>query len=198
MVSDAVLFRLAASIGLANLAWFGVVAVVVPFATRDLQLAPAELGLAMGAMGPAGLLGAVLAAPAARWFGLGPTLVASLVGELLSRVVLVLAGGPPLIAALGLGLSQALFGFIAPLFDVNANTLRQTVTPQRLLGRVSAASTFIGVGTAPLGALLAGWIGEVAGPRTALAVAAVITLASVASLISSSVPRLRAAPEALG
>jgi predicted MFS family arabinose efflux permease len=192
--NDAVLFRLTVSIGLANLAWFGVQAVLVPFATRELQLTPALLGLALGVTGPTSRLGAVLAARAARRIGLGPTLIVSLSGEFLSRVVLLLAGGPPLAAAGVVGLSQAIFGFIAPLWDVNANSLRQSVTPQRLIGRVTAASGFVGMGTAPIGALMGGWIGEIAGPRIALLTAACITLAAVGCLWSSPMPRQRTPP----
>lgn len=200
---DVVLFRLTLSIGLANLAWYAVQAVVVPFATRDLALSPALLGLALAAAGPTSLLGALLAAPMARRFGLGRTMVAALSGEALSRVVLVVAGGPPLVAALGLGLSQTLFGFIAPLWDVNANSLRGAVTPERLLGRVSAASVVVGGGSAPAGALLGGWVGEVAGPRVALVGAALVTFGAVACLLASPVPRVReptlqADPAALG
>src|SRR5260370_1766039 len=99
---------------------------------------------------------------------MGRTLVFALCGEAVSGVVLVVAGGPPPVAALMIGLSYFVFGFIAPLWDVNANSLRQAATPERLLGRVSAASTFVGVGMAPIGALLAGWICPVAGTRTAL------------------------------
>lgn len=188
---DAVLFRLTISIALANLAWYAVQAVLVPFATRDLQLSPAMLGLALGATGPASLLGALVAARSAHRFGLGPTLVASLVGEALSRVVLLAAGGPPVAATAVLGLSQAVFGFIAPLWDVNANSLRQSVTPQRLLGRVAAASSFVGMGTAPIGALLGGWTGEIAGARVALLAATIITLAAVACLWHPAVLQLR-------
>jgi MFS family permease len=68
------------------------------------------------------------------------------------------------------------------------------VTPQRLLGRVSAASGFVGMGIAPVGALLGGWIGEIAGPRTALLAAAVITLGAVVCLLNSPVPRLQSPP----
>jgi predicted MFS family arabinose efflux permease len=188
---EPILFRLTVCIGLANLAWYGVQAVVVVFATADLGLSPAMLGLSLGAIGPASLVGALVSAHMARRLGLGPTLVIALSGEALSRVVLLLAGGPPLAAALTIGLSQAIFGFIAPLWDVNSNSLRQTATPERLLGRVSAASTFVGVGMAPIGALLAGWIGQVAGLRVALLEATFVTLIAVLVLVWSPVPRLR-------
>jgi hypothetical protein len=84
-----------------------------------------------------------------------------------------------------------LFGFIAPLWDVNANSLRQAATPPRLLGRVSAASTFLGVGTAPIGALMVGWLGHAFGSRVALIEAAVVTVLAVLVLVWSPVPRLR-------
>jgi predicted MFS family arabinose efflux permease len=187
---EPILFRLTLSIGLANLAWYGVQAVIVVYATRDLDLSPALLGLSLAATGPASLVGAFVAAPMARRFGVGPTMVASLTGEAASRVVLLAAGGPPLVAALWIGLAQVLFGFIAPLWDVNANSLRQAATPERLLGRVSAASTFVSVGMAPIGALLAGSIGEVAGLRAALLETAIVTLIALAVLVRSAVPKL--------
>jgi predicted MFS family arabinose efflux permease len=188
---EPILFRLTVSIGLANLAWYGVQAVIVVYATHDLGLSPAMLGLSLAAIGPASLVGALVSTQMARRLGLGPTLVISLTGEALSRVVLIVAGGPPLVAAITIGFSQALFGFIAPLWDVNSNSLRQAATPERLLGRVSAASTFVGVGMSPIGALLAGWIGQVAGSRIALVEATVVTLIAVLVLVWSPVPRLR-------
>jgi MFS family permease len=186
-----ILFRLTLSIGLANLAWFGVQVVIVVYATNELEVPPALLGLTLGAVGPASLAGALVAGDVARRLGLGPTLVLSLSGEALSRVVLLLAGGSPEMAALCIALSQAMFGFIAPLWDVNANSLRQSATPERLLGRVSAASMCISVGMAPIGALLAGWIGQVIGLRAALLETAIVTLIALVVLLRSPVPGVR-------
>jgi MFS family permease len=192
LYGQTILLRLTLSIGLANLAWYGVQAVLVVFATDDLGLPPAFLGLALAAIGPTSLIGSLVAARLARRIGLGPTLVLSLTGEALSRVLLVVAGGPLPVAALMIALSQLLFGFIAPLWDVNANSLRQSATPERLLGRVSAASTMVGVGMAPIGALLAGWIGQVVGTRAALLETTGVTLIAVLLLVRSPVPKLRA------
>jgi hypothetical protein len=83
------------------------------------------------------------------------------------------------------------------LWDVNANSLRQSATPVPLLGRVSAASTFVGVGMAPIGALLAGWIGEAAGLRAAILFTAVVTLLALAILVRSPVPSVRDPAHAL-
>ncbi len=196
LIGEPVLFRLTLSIGLANLSWYGVQAIIVVYATRDLGLSPAALGAALGMIGPATLAGALMAGQLARTFGLGPVLVASLCGEAASRVILLLAGGPPLVATAAIGFAQLLFGFIAPLWDVNANSLRQAATPQPLLGRVSAAGTFIGAGMAPIGALLAGWIGETTNLRFSLLFTALVTLVAVAILVRSPVPRLRSTESA--
>jgi predicted MFS family arabinose efflux permease len=185
-----ILFRLTLSIGLANLAWYGVQAVIVVYAT-ELGVPPALLGLTLGTIGPASLAGALVAGHVARRLGLGPTLVLSLSGEALSRVVLLLAGGSPEAAALCIALSQAIFGFIAPLWDVNASSLRQSATPERLLGRVSAASMCISAGMAPIGALLAGWIGQTIGLRAALLETAIVTLIALLVLLRSPVPAVR-------
>ena len=77
---EPIVFRLTLCIGLANLAWYGVQAVTIVYATRDLGLPPATLGLALGVMGPSSLVGALTASPIARRFGLGPRLVAALSG----------------------------------------------------------------------------------------------------------------------
>jgi hypothetical protein len=112
-------------------------------------------------------------------------------GEFLSRVLLVCPGGSPVVAAMCVGSSQLMFGFIAPLWDVNANSLRQSGTPEHLLGRVTAATTVLGIGMASAGALIAGWIGELAGLRVALLETTLVTLIAVALLVRSPVPALR-------
>lgn len=188
---ESVLFRLTVSIGLANLAWYGVQAIIVVYATDQLGVPPALLGLTLGTIGPAALVGALVAGHVARRLGVGPTLVLALSGEALSRVVLLFAGGAPEVAALCIAISQAIFGFIAPLWDVNANSLRQSATPERLLGRVAAASMVVSTGMAPVGALLAGWIGQTIGLRAALLETTVVTLIALVVLVRSPVPGLR-------
>jgi MFS family permease len=186
-------------VALANLAWFGQQALLVLYATRELSLPPALLGIVLAAAGPAGLASAVLVSRITRRWGLGPTLVASLAIETVSRVMIPLAGGPsesaaPELAALVLLLSQALFGFSAPLWDVNALSLRQAITPDRLLGRVNAAASVVAFGTAPVGSLLAGWLGETIGVRSALLAMALFTLLATLRAYHSPVRSMREPP----
>ncbi|HEY4607097.1 MAG TPA: MFS transporter, partial [Acidimicrobiia bacterium] len=45
-------------------------------------------------------------------------------------------------------------------------TLRQALTPDRLLGRVVASFRLIGIGAFPVGALLGGWLARLTNLRT--------------------------------
>jgi predicted MFS family arabinose efflux permease len=81
-------------------------------------------------------------------------------------------------------------GFGAGLFFLTHISLRQGVTPERLLARVISTMRFIAVAATPLGALLGGALGEAIGLRATVALVAVggIALATVAMLYSPLKP----------
>jgi predicted MFS family arabinose efflux permease len=81
--------------------------------------------------------------------------------------------------------AQVLFGIGRPIFDINQLSLRQTITPGRLQGRVNASMLFIIWGVIPIGSLLGGLLGTTIGIRQTLAVgAAGMSLAFVWVLFS--------------
>jgi MFS family permease len=151
----------------ATLNFFGMgqFAIVVLFATRDLQLDPGAIGLAF-AVGSVGALAGAIAAPAvATRFGTGRAVRASMfvfpVG--LALVPLAAFAGPGLPAAFVLAASELVGGVAVSVFDVTLASLRQAETPHHLMGRASGAMSFITQSAKPLGALTAGllaqWIG---------------------------------------
>jgi MFS family permease len=81
-------------------------------------------------------------------------------------------------------------GFGITACNVHVMTVRQVLTPISLLGRANAAYMFLAQGVKPLGALLGGWLGTEAGPRTALAVAAVGLLSTSLFLVFSPLRRV--------
>ena len=184
-----IVFRCITAIALANIEWFAVQGVLVVYATRELGLSPALLGISLAVIGPLSLLGAWLAGPlTARW-GLGPVMIASLLIETLSRLLLPFASGSPLQAATVLGLSQALLGLTVPLWVVSSSSLIQALTPDDLLGRVSSATRFIGFVVAPPAAFGAGIVGDLIGLRPTLFAAAVIAALAFLYLLLSPVRR---------
>jgi MFS family permease len=186
-----IVFRCITAIALANIEWYGVQGVLVVYATRELGLSPALLGIALAVIGPLSLLGAGLAGPlTARW-GLGPVMIAALFLETLSRLLLPFASGTPVQAAIVLGLSQALVGLTVPLWVVSSTSLVQALTPEHLLGRVNSATRFVGYVVAPPAAFGAGILGDLIGLRPTLFAAAVIAALAFLYLLVSPVRRFQ-------
>ena len=166
-------------------------AVYVLYMTRDLGLSPGAIGLVFAVGGVGALIGALLADPARRRFGAGPTIIAAqslfgLTGLLVPLAVLVPAIALPMVVA-----SEFLQWLTVLIYDVNAVSLRQAITPDRLQGRVSATLRVLGWGMRPVGALVGGYLGGVIGLAWTLVVGELGMLVAVLWLVASPLPRLR-------
>jgi hypothetical protein len=93
------------------------------------------------------------------------------------------------------GLSFFLIGAGPVLWTISTTTLRQAVTPNSLLGRVSAVILMATWGTRPLGAALGALIGAAYGAQSALVVAVIGFLIQATIIVTSSVPHLTRQPE---
>ncbi len=143
------------------------------FVIRDLGLSPAILGLLIGAGGIGSLFGAMLAGRFTKRLGWGNALiVASLVSSAFALLI-PLAGGPALLAAAILLVAQLIGDEFLTIYFIGELSLRQTVTPNRLLGRANASFQFLVGGVGAAGILTGGVIGQALGLRPATAVAAV-------------------------
>ena len=192
-----VLFRSVVAIGLANIEWFAVLALLVVYATDELHMPPALLGLAIAAVGPATLVGAAAAGPMIRVLGLGRVMIVALTFEAVSRLILPFAAGSAVQVAIVVGLTQALVGFTEALWFISSRTLQQAVTPDHLQGRVGAAVYFVAFVVAPPAALGAGILGDAIGLRPTLFLAGITAVVALGYLVSSAGVRgLRSAPAA--
>lgn len=167
-------------------------AVILLYGTRGLGLGPGVLGLIFGVGGLTSLLGALAAGRLTRRFGAGPTLIAALLVTVAGTLLIPLARGPALVAALFLLASQLVVDPAWSIADITETSLRQAVTPDRLLGRVHAALRVAGIAALLTGALLAGVLGEAAGLRATLVVGVGVRLLGVVALALSPVRRLTA------
>jgi len=79
-------------------------------------------------------------------------------------------------------------------YYVNAVSVRQAMTPDRLQGRVNATMRFIAGGALPIGALLGGALGGVIGLPLTLVVAELGMLLAFLWLLLSPVRALRVLP----
>jgi predicted MFS family arabinose efflux permease len=171
-------------------------ALYVVFASRDLGLPAALVGLLVGLGGVGALLGAAATGRITDRVGPGRTLVgaALLAGGLNLLVPVAALPGAPAPALLGA--AQLLGDGAAIAYIVVAVSYRQTVTPDTLLGRTNATVRSLMVGAQLVGAVVGGLLAVAFGTALALLIAAVGMLLAPAWLVLSPVPALEtAAPD---
>ena len=156
------------SIGLWQVFRHAFVAIVVLFAARELGFSAGRVGALFMAAGIGSLAAAALVAPLNLRFGMGPTMLGGIAATGLAWTVMGAATGPAWLASVMFGGGLFVLDLGAMVFFINYLTLRQSVTPDRLLGRVTATMISLTVASAPLGGLLGGWIGEHYGLRAAM------------------------------
>ncbi|WP_435816192.1 MFS transporter [Achromobacter xylosoxidans] len=176
-----------------NLAWFVLQAVYVVYAVERLGLGAAGVGITLGVYG-AGMLAGALAAPwLAGRLSFGALIAAGPLCALAASLILLstLALPSGLWAAAGF----FLFGAGPILWTIATTTLRQAITPNALLGRVSAVSLTATFGARPVGALIGAALASRLGLEACLWVSSAGFAAQFVVLAASPVPRLRSQPE---
>ncbi|MGK5442459.1 MFS transporter [Micromonospora sp. URMC 105] len=161
---------------------------------RDLGLGAGPLGLFLAAGGVGALLGAVTARPLAARIGHGRALW--LPGLLVAPAGLLV----PLVDT-GVTLWLAGFGWLAIAWrtgigNVIGVSLRQTATPDALLGRMNAVFRFLLFGAIAVGAALSGLLGQYADVRTPLWIGAVGAALTWLPVFRSPLRALAAPPTA--
>ncbi len=164
------LVALAMAVGVWQMCHNAAIVVQILFATRTLGLSEQAVGLSYMGMGVGTIVASVVGPRFSRRIGPGPCLVLGFAvcgaGWLLLAAAPVNAFG---VAAFALMLM--LFSTGAVLVFINFLGLRQAVTPEPLLGRMTSTMRWLILLPAGPGALLGGWLGEHFGLRSALAFA---------------------------
>ncbi|HVE48533.1 MAG TPA: MFS transporter [Casimicrobiaceae bacterium] len=171
-------------------------AVLVLFATRELVLSPGAIGLAYIFGGIGCVLAAAFAERLSARYGVGPVILLGLMLTCVGWVAYGLIGGPVWFATIALGLAMLLFDFGGVLWGINYLALRQAITPDRLLGRMTATMRFLTVAAAPFGSLVGGALATAVGLRATLMTIGVLGIVLAAAAIAwSPVRRHRALPQ---
>jgi len=164
------------------------------FSLRELGFTPGVVGMIYGVGGVSSLLGALLADRAGRWLGVGPAMVLGALSMGMSILLLPLAPTASLVGAAIL-IAQQLGGDGAyTIYDVNQLSLRQTITPQHMLGRVNGSFRVGSLGAMLVGSLLGGVLGDNLGLRPTLVVGGSGVVVGAILLALSPVRSLRRAP----
>ena len=155
-----------------HLLFYGYTALYVLFATRVLGMAPGVMGTAQMLGGVGVFVASMLLKPLTTRFGSGGTTVIGLCASALGFVLMPAIPrdlfGSPAASAAAYAMVVFLLDCGALLFFLPYLALRQRVTPDAFLGRMTSTMRFLTVATAPLGAAGAGMLGEHFGVRGGL------------------------------
>lgn len=165
---------------------YGAFGLYVLYAIQELRIQPAVLGFIIALGGLSSFFGAALAERVGRRFRTGHILIAA---NLLSGVaaLIIPLGAGPLYGALALALAQIIGDISFPMFSIHELTLRQTISDEKMIGRVNAAMNMLFKGLWPLGALAAGYLATAIGIRATFALASAGVLSGGVILFFSAV-----------
>jgi MFS family permease len=182
------LVTLAVLMGVWQMCHYTAMTVQILFATRTLGLSEQGVGLCYMGMGLGTIVGSVYGRRVSHHIGPGPCLV---VGYAICG-----SGWLLLAVAPANGWGVAAFAFMLMSFTagavfifINFLALRQAVTPEPLLGRMTSTMRWLTLLAASPGALLGGWLGEHVSLRASLGVAGGVSMLLV--LVAWRLPLIR-------
>jgi predicted MFS family arabinose efflux permease len=172
-----------------NTGWFVILAVFVPYAVHHLALSATGVGTTLAMYGVGMVIGALAATRVIGRLAFGTVIgLGPVCGFMAAGVMALTTIVPtPLLA----GFSFFLLGVGPIMWVISTTTLRQSVTPPRLLGRVSAIN-ILSYGARPLGSAIGALVGGLYGAGTCLYVAmALFGVQAVVILLSPAVSLAR-------
>ncbi|HEV3471667.1 MAG TPA: MFS transporter [Actinomycetota bacterium] len=151
--------------------------IFVLFALEILDVTEVGYGILISSLVVGSVAGSLAGSAVSRLLGPGTTLLLSVLSGAALVLVIALTSNPYVVGAM-----FAVEGFVTVVWNVITVSMRQTIIPDRLLGRVNSVYRLFGWGSMPIGAALGGFLGTVFGLRApyfvmaaVLAVMALIT-----------------------
>lgn len=177
-----------------NISWFVLQAAYVPYALRLLGLGATGVGLTLAAYGIGMVAGALMAPRVVARLAFGRAIQLGPFVSVLAAVTMVatLAFPSGLLAALAF----FLFGAGPIIWTITSTTLRQTVIPGAMLGRVSAIFLAANAGARPIGAALGGFVGTQWGEAACLLLALTGFVVQAGLIVSPGIRSLQHLPPA--
>jgi MFS family permease len=169
-------------------------AIFILYLTRELHVEPAVQGIIFAAGAPGALLAALVGTRVTKRLGLGVSIIASIFLGMASSLLVIFASDASLGTAVILVIMFFLGSFSFVLYNINQVSLRQVITPDRLLGRMNSSMRFLVWGTIPLGSLIGGFLGDAIGLRSTIILATVLGLSAFLWVLFSPVRTLKEIP----
>ncbi|MFZ6744378.1 MFS transporter [Undibacterium sp. JH2W] len=182
------LIALALTVGGWQLCYNAALVVQILFATRELGLSEQAVGLSYMGMGVGTIIASVYGNRISRNIGPGPCMVLGVAVCGLGWGLLALAPTNHW-GIVAFGFMLMCFSIGGVLIFINFLALRQAVTPEAMLGRMTSTMRWLILIPAGPGALIGGWLGEHMGLRYALGFAGVAAL--LLAIVAAKNPVIR-------
>jgi MFS family permease len=193
-----VLLALMAAHAMNHVLWGVYGTVYLLFATQEIGLGAAAIGVIAAIGGAGSFIGAAFAGRIALRIGLGSAMILGLAGAAAGNALIPLVPAGAVVLGSAMLIVQQLFGDAAgTIYEILEVSLTQTIVEGRILGRVNATVEFVTTLTALLGAIGGGIAAEVLGLRGAMAIGVLGAALGVAFVWFSPVRRLREVPAAV-
>lgn len=178
-----------------NLFFGAFTTVFVVYAIRVLHLTPLKLGLVVGAAAVGSLTGALTGGRVRNALGFRRTMIITTIGECAAPVILLFPRNASVLTVVVMVAAQFVYGVNLTIDNVIVITVRQVVTPKRVLARMTATYRMLLFGIAPVGMLAGGVLGTAFGLRSALVISVLTMLLPILWIFFSPVFRLTQMPE---
>jgi MFS family permease len=162
---------LALMLGALNLTETATLAIFPLFALEILEVGEVGYGVLLVAFAVGSFIGTLVADRLIAGVGRGTLLLAVVVSLAAADAVTGISS-----SAIVVGLMLALIGFCSILWNIITVSLRQTIIPGQLLGRVNSVYRFLGWGAMPIGAVVGGVLAAAYGLRAPFFFSAATTL----------------------
>ena len=164
------------------------------YIVEELGITAGTIGIIFGIANLGVLIGALSAERLARRFGMGRTIVWS---AFTSPMALVFVAVAPRDAPIPFLIASGVIGAAtAVIYNINQVSLRQAITPDRMLGRMNATMRFIVWGTIPVGSIVGGLLGGGIGLQATIWVGAIGSFMGFLPVLFSPVRTLQSIPDA--
>jgi predicted MFS family arabinose efflux permease len=178
-----------------NISWFVLQATYIPYAIRALGLSASVVGITLACYGVGMIVGSLLAPRIVAAMPFGRAIQVGPAFSVLAALAMVMTLAFPTAAMAAAAFF--LFGVGPIVWTITSITLRQTVTPGAMLGRVSALFLTVSMGARPLGAALGGFVGATWGEPACLMLALAGFVIQAWIIFQSRVSHLQQLPTAV-
>ncbi|PMB02527.1 MFS transporter [Fischerella thermalis CCMEE 5273] len=170
--------------------------IFILYVSRELGIPPIFIGIIFAMSGVGALLGAFIAGPMTKKLGVGPSIVTSLIIAGTATLMIPMATLLPMYYSIALLIFvQIVDSSMVIVHNINQRSLRTSITPDNLMGRMNASIRFCIMGTVPLGAVIGGALGGWIGTLQTLIIGALGVLVAAVYLSFSSIRSIQDLPQ---